>query len=101
MTERNEIEERFTHKASLNLWNEEPTYSMWCEYARHALDDNQQENDPDNAARYQLEKELKTYYEENNPLAEYTMLYSDLMGYALALVDWGEIAQDFIDHILE
>lgn len=85
-----------THKASLNIWNEEGEYDHWCEMARECLEDNDEL-----AAIYNLSKIIKDHYEENNPLAEYTMVYSDLIQWALACVDWYEIAESFIEHIQE
>jgi len=94
-----QIENRSTHLASINIWNEEPTYQFWVENALDALE---YEDDDKDAAIYNLSKRLEDYYRyDNNPLADYTMVYSDLLGWALACVDWYEIAKDFVENVLE
>lgn len=86
-----------THKASLNIWNEESEYDYWCEIATSCL----KNNDDEKTAIYSLSKLMKDHYEENNPLSEYTMVYSDIIQWAIACVDWYEIAESFIEHIQE
>ena len=40
---------------------------------------------------------LKDFIEESNPLADDASMFSDLMGHALACVDWYEIAENVLE----
>lgn len=91
-----DAEEKCTHLVSINIWNEESSYSAWYERAEQLYSD-----DPDDAT-IDLAKELADYYrDEGNPLAEHRLVYSDLLGFALACVDWHKIAGDFISTVKE
>lgn len=92
-------ETRATHLAHINIWNDAGEYEYWYEMAKECLDDNGELNT--DTASYDLSKLMKEHYEEHNPCADYQMVYSDLMGWALACVDWYDIAEGFIEHINE
>jgi hypothetical protein len=50
---------------------------------------------------YQLSEYLKEMFEERNPLTNESSLYSDLMGYALGMVDWYELAENLLETVEE
>ena len=47
--------------------------------------------------RFKLADIIKVEIEDCNPLADQADLYSDLLGYALAMVDWQEVARHYIE----
>ena len=40
---------------------------------------------------------LENFIQNNSPLVDKATLYSDLLGWALAFVDWDELAEHFIE----
>ena len=92
-----------TKSVRLNIWNEYESYNHWTERAKVWV--NQPSTSEywtqEESARYNLANELKTTFNENSPLAEYVLVYSDLLQHALGDVDWQEIADEFIEHTQE
>lgn len=90
-----QIENRSTYLFSLNINNEEWVYRLWTNRAMDLIEEN--DNDQ-NAAKHDLAKEMRDYYRhDENPLADYCMVYSDLLGWALDCVDWTHAAESFIE----
>jgi len=88
--------ERCTRLARQGLWND--GYNYWYSRAETIYNSSQNKN----KATYTLWKELEQQYRhDENPLPDYTMIYSDLLGFALACVDWEELANDFIETVEE
>jgi len=86
------IENLATEKVRVNIWNDEDEVRGWQESAREILAVER----PRETSIYNLSQWLKDYYTRLNPLSNYRMVYSDLLGWALACVDWREIAEGFI-----
>jgi hypothetical protein len=86
----NQIESRATHLAQLNIWNEQGTYNMWVERSHELLDENTFDIDD---TIYELAKEMKDFYEDGHVYNDYVVVYSDLLQWAIACVDWTEIAE--------
>jgi len=86
----------------VNVWidNEEGTYNYWREVAQEVSDDLET---PTNGmtrmdeAVYLLTDRLREHYEENRP--ELTGVYADLIGAALAEVNWREIAEHLLENV--
>lgn len=72
---------RPTWAVCLWLSNDEHTYNWVQELISESADD------------YEAAQALRDALEENNPLQEASSLYSDLLGWALALVDYGEVVE--------
>ena len=89
-----------TESVRLNIWNEIEPYTHWTERAKAWA--NQPSTSEywtqEESARYNLANELKTTFNEESRLAEYMLVYSDLLQGALDSVDWVEIAEDFLGH---
>ena len=76
----NNYKNKPTWTIALWLQNDETLYSYWTKRAEEL-------------PRRELVKELKLQIEDtDNPLTEKATVYSDLLNYSLALVDWDEIA---------
>jgi hypothetical protein len=52
-------------------------------------------------ACYQLANELKELIEDRNPLASEANVYADLLNASLGEVNWQEIADSFLDEIVD
>lgn len=78
----------------VNLWLTNDSWSdeMLREWARECLDDADGDKDD---ARYELAKRIEAQHDEFMP--ETTGVYADLLGHALGMVDWQEIAQHVIE----
>jgi len=77
----------------VNLWlqNDIGSYAYWCERAAHCI---KAEEHP----LYALSRELQIEVSENGiPDNMTTGLYGDLLGAALAEVDWREIAEHYLE----
>lgn len=74
---------------AVKLWidNSEGDYNYWNERAAEC-------NTIDELAR-DLEEEHNS--DENNPLSDNTSIYSDMLSWALGLVNWQEIAQEIFE----
>ena len=74
------------------LWinNEQSTQESVLEAARNDKDD-----------VYLFAGWLEDFIKEENSLADEASLYSDLLGWALAYVDWDELAEHFINDAKE
>ena len=74
---------------AVKLWldNEETSYRYWLECARHFRES---DGDDKDKSAYRLAKMLKEQIEEGSPLS--SGMYADLLGAALSMVDWREIA---------
>jgi len=96
---------------NIKLWmdNDQGSQEYWLDRARETLEQSTEDHDPDDSvltaeqeARYALAENLKDDFEqlvdESNgtagPLA-------DLMGWALAQVNWSEIAESLMDDAAE
>jgi len=79
------------------LWidNDQGSYSLRCEWAQEAYDDNKDDLD---AAKRQLADTIKDFVEENNPVTDASM-YSDLLSAAISEVNWYEIAENWLDEV--
>ena len=75
----------------VELWidNNRFDHDYWLEMAR-------QHN-----SIYDLSAALKSNYEMVNPLGDDASVFSDLMTWALAYVNWDEIAKNYLDAITE
>lgn len=89
--------ERATHLAHINLQNDQGTYNFWVENAKEAVEEEGENGNP----RWNMAQRLKDWHEDNNPCADYQMVYSDLMGLAIGCVDWYEIADGFLELVTE
>lgn len=78
----------------VNLWltNDSGSVDYLNERARECLD--KFDGDTDDAA-YELASIIEEMHDESMP--ETTGVYADLLGHALRMVDWREIAQHVID----
>lgn len=89
----------------VNLWlsNEEPSYRGTLEMARECWD----ESDADRTftrrenAISALADRLRDDFEEANPVGDKATVWADLMGTALAAVNWHEIAGHWVDDVAE
>ena len=75
----------------VNLWleNDESLYHYWLEAAREEAD------------AYKLAKRLQDEIEDSNPLLDSADLYSDLIGWAIAHVNWDEVAKSWLAQVEE
>ena len=71
---------------NISLWmdNDEGTYDLVREMASQLVK-------PSRLADW-----LKDYTESSNPLTDNASMFSDLMGHALAIVNWYEIAENVL-----
>jgi hypothetical protein len=46
----------------------------------------------------ELSKELKTYFEDRNPLSKEFTIYSDILNNSLKLINWREVAKKLKDN---
>lgn len=96
----------------VNLWmsNVESDYKHYLAVAAAVLRDSEprtgqanpkpwQRTDVRSVAVYDLARALEVSYEEAAP--EVTGVYADLLGAALGSVDWYEIAEHWIDDVIE
>ena len=87
----------------VHLWltNDEQTYRTCVDLAkecwRSAVTDGSLSKS--DVARFRLADRLKEFVDEGNPLSERADMYSDLLGGALASVDWREIAEAFREDV--
>ena len=93
----------------VNLWmgNDQSTQEMVMERVREILEDNQEcddetgdvtGHDRDNATD-QVARWLAEWHDEFKP--ETTGVFADLLGHALGMVDWQEIAYSLVSDALE
>jgi hypothetical protein len=82
----------------VKLWidNDESLSNYWTERAEFMVEDCEH----DDAIRL-LAVELEEWHDENAPTVTVSQasVYSDLMGHALGMVDWYEIAENMITDI--
>jgi hypothetical protein len=90
------------------LWmdNDQGTSEFAADQAREFLEANQELDDDGNVsghdkdtATQQLAQWLEEWHDEQRP--EVTGVMADLLGHALGLIDWQEIATSLIDDALE
>jgi hypothetical protein len=87
-----------TWNVALWLGNDQGTYSLHCEMAQEAYD----ENDGDKgSAASDLAKKIEEFVDENNPLAGESSMFSDLLNSALSEVDYYEIAEHYLADVEE
>lgn len=91
-----------TWLVSLWLDNEQPSYRFWREEAArcrrgapHCSQVREGTWTVEEAARFNLADRLKEQVTDDSPLREPSM-YSDLLGAALAEVDWDEVAERWL-----
>jgi hypothetical protein len=81
------------------LGNEERSYRYWHEATTSAWYD--AADDPpftrSEVARRALADRLRLEVDDANPLADQATLFTDLLGAALGAVDWGEIANAWLN----
>ena len=84
----------YTNKPTwlVELWidNEQESYYLWYKRAE------QIKEEEGASAAYVLENEMKDHFEQWQPL-EGATVYSDLLGWALAYVNWREIAENILE----
>lgn len=92
-----------TWNVALWLDNEEGTYLFIRRMAAEAKNESESDDNvkdgtwtKEQAAKYNLAVALKHYVEECNPLAEEFGMFTDLLGHALANVDWDVIAENIL-----
>lgn len=81
------------------LWaynNDEGTAEYHDEMGYNVLNDNDGDKE---AASWQLAKRLEDEYDEGNPLSDTTGVYNELLSWALAVVNWTEVAEHIIDGV--
>jgi hypothetical protein len=88
---------------NVKLWidNDEPSYSYWLEKAQESYDNannDKQFTKKENASLY-LEGCLKEEFDNSIENIVETGVFSDLLGWALGMVDWKEIADSFLEEI--
>lgn len=101
---------RATWSVSLWLNNEYGVYTHFCErveeltkYANEVdqvIDSYWSESgywSESQAVAFALADEIEAFVKECNPLAEDASMYSDILNYAIAGVDWEEVARSFIE----
>ena len=91
---------------NVKLWmdNDEGSYNYYREVAEATYQETESEYDwqtKEDAAKYRLSEILKDEYGEMNPLGDVANTFSDLLGAALSSVNWYEIAEHFIDDVME
>ena len=91
----NEYTNSETFHASLWLDNDRATSEYWNAQAEALLDSDAE------TALADLTDMLEEHYTENYPLQDESNLYSELLGIALHSVNWRELAETFIESILE
>jgi len=81
---------------NVKLWmdNDEGSYRYWQDIAEELWED--VEKDKDDFCT-QMSRRLKDEHEENMPELQGT--YADLLGAAMSVVDWYEIAESFVDEL--
>jgi hypothetical protein len=91
---------------NVKLWidNDEGLYNYWQERAQELYNDAAPKYDWDSkedCARRDLEDELKEYFEDNAPeqSPENSGMYTDIMSWALGMVDWREIAEAMLEEV--
>jgi hypothetical protein len=87
----------------VSLWtdNDEGSYHHKQQLAQQIWDDAQADGTftRDERATLDLAKSLRTETEDANPLADDASLWADLMGAALAEVNWHEIGEHLIQDV--
>ena len=82
------------------LWidNEEGSYNYWREITGQ-LKKEREYGSLDREASYYLSEQLKEEICDQSPLARDASCYSDLLGSALANVNWREIAENWLENL--
>jgi len=77
------------------LWidNDQGSQEFWIERAEALVEEHGKED-----AVYPLSQELEAEFDENMPEGV-SGTYADLLGHALGMVDWYEIAQHYVDDV--
>ncbi|MCC0178420.1 hypothetical protein I4641_15690 [Waterburya agarophytonicola K14] len=76
------------------LWidNDYNSYQYRCELVERVKEEYEDEDERENC----LTSSLKGWIEEQNPIADTSSLFTDLLNSALSKVDWQEIAENFL-----
>lgn len=83
LPEYNGYSSKFTWLVSLWLDNDYGLYSLLREWAKEVK------------SKQQLADQVKDFVEEQNPLAAEASMYSDMMSYTIALVDFNEVVEGY------
>lgn len=90
---------------AVKLWmdNDESSYRHWkCKsrlaFRRGVADQHSTQSE---RATYDLADQLKNEFEDNNPLADTSNVFSDLLSAAISEVNWDEIARSMIEDLDE
>jgi len=95
-----------------NGYSNKPTWSvmLWAyndsegaaEYHDEMACDALSDNDGDKeAATWQLAARLESEYDKSNPLTDKPGVYSEILSWALAMVNWTEIAEHMINDLYD
>lgn len=88
----------------VGLWldNDQGSYSYWDERARevYSMASATKYSSRRDVASSNLAKEIQDNVEETNPLPS-SGLYTDLLTGALSEVDWYEVAEHYLDAVIE
>lgn len=88
-----------------NGWNNYPTWiiNLWDvgNWSGEDIPEDILELEDRDDKIYQLSEYLKEMFEELNPLTDTSSMYSDLMSYALGMVDWYELAGSLLETVEE
>jgi hypothetical protein len=89
----------------VNLWlgNEEDSYSTCRSLALRCVEESVADNvfSRKERACYQLANELRELIEDRNPLASEANVYADLLNASLGEVNWQEIANSYLEEIID
>jgi hypothetical protein len=110
MVEKEEEEQKYNGWANYETWNcklwldnDEGTYHYMHEEAKRIYEEAEKTeyNTKRESAIYNLSEFLKEYMEENNPIIDSASMYTDILGAALRVINYYEIAKHYIDDIEE
>jgi hypothetical protein len=83
-----------TKENTYNGWTNYETWNikLWLDNDGFSLENLTQSADP-----FEVSKELESYFDDLNPLADKANCFADLLGSALKSVNWYEIAEALIE----
>lgn len=85
-----------TFAVSLELDNNRASYEYWRQRAREIA----QYATRREAIKFLLADEIKLAMEDSNPLDEEGGVYGALLNSALSMVNWGEVAESFLEEVV-
>ncbi len=88
-----------TWAAKLWMDNDQGSYSYWQDAAQEVWDDTEADGTFTHTenATITLARRLKDEFEEANPLANDSSVWSDLLSAAISEINWDEIAKSLIE----